>query len=72
MFKLHVQAVDAVIAAQYPHSFLSVSSQGLASIIQTSGNPDCHVILRGGSKGPNFQREHVDAVAGQFLGQIIN
>jgi 3-deoxy-7-phosphoheptulonate synthase len=40
-------AVDAVRAAAYPHSFLGVARQGLAAILTTSGNPDCHVILRG-------------------------
>ena len=46
-------AVDAVRAAAYPHHFLSVTEQGLAAIVATRGNPDCHVILRGGRGGPN-------------------
>ena len=47
-------AVDAVRAAAYPHSFLGVTEQGLAAIVATRGNPDCHVILRGGDGGPNY------------------
>ena len=47
-------AIDAVRAANYPHSFLGVTEQGLAAIIQTQGNPDCHVILRGGEGAPNY------------------
>src|SRR2546421_4770475 len=47
-------AIDAVRAAAYPHRFLGVTEQGLASIVITRGNPDCHVILRGGARGPNY------------------
>lgn len=47
-------AVDAVRSAAHPHHFLSVTKQGLAAIVQTRGNQDCHVILRGGKTGPNF------------------
>jgi 3-deoxy-7-phosphoheptulonate synthase len=46
-------AIDAVRAAAHPHSFLGVTEQGLAAIVSTRGNPDCHVILRGGQSGPN-------------------
>lgn len=52
-------AVDAVVAARAPHSFLSVTMQGLAAIVNTSGNQDCHMILRGGRKGPNYEEEDV-------------
>jgi 3-deoxy-7-phosphoheptulonate synthase len=53
-------AVDAVQAAQGSHSFLGVNEWGNASIIVTKGNDACHVILRGGSDGPNFSAEHVN------------
>ena len=46
-------AIDAVRSAAHPHRFLGVTEQGLAGIVSTRGNPDCHVILRGGSNGPN-------------------
>jgi 3-deoxy-7-phosphoheptulonate synthase len=54
-------AVDAVYAAAYPHVFLSVTEQGVAAIVTTKGNRDCHIILRGGKTGPNYGAE---AVAG--------
>jgi 3-deoxy-7-phosphoheptulonate synthase len=47
-------AIDAVRAAAHPHSFLGVTEQGLAGIVSTRGNPDCHIILRGGQSGPNY------------------
>jgi len=46
-------AVDAVRSAREPHHFLSVTKQGLSAIVATRGNPNCHVILRGGKDGPN-------------------
>jgi 3-deoxy-7-phosphoheptulonate synthase len=52
-------AIDAVLAAGHPHQFLSVTKQGLSAIVATRGNPDCHVILRGGSAGPNYGAEPV-------------
>jgi len=52
-------AVDAVRAARDPHHFLSVTKQGLAAIVATRGNPECHVILRGASSGPNYDVESV-------------
>lgn len=57
-------AVDAVGAAIHPHRFLSVTKQGLTAIVTTTGNPYCHVILRGGESGANYSREHIaDACA---------
>ena len=47
-------AIDAVRSAAHPHRFLGVTEQGLAGIVSTRGNPDCHVILRGGVGGPNY------------------
>lgn len=38
---------------------MGINSQGMASIVKTSGNKDCHVILRGGTGGPNYAAEHV-------------
>lgn len=56
-------AIDAIGAASHPHHFLSVTKSGHSAIIHTAGNPDCHVILRGG-KEPNYSTEHVkDSVA---------
>ena len=47
-------AIDAVRAAAHPHRFIGVTEQGLAGIVSTRGNPDCHLILRGGQNGPNY------------------
>lgn len=54
-----VAAVNAIGAASKPQTFLGVSEQGVASAVSTSGNPDCHVILRGGADGPNFDAQSV-------------
>ncbi len=54
-------AVDAVGAAIHPHHFLSVTKQGLAAIVATNGNPDVHIILRGGNNQPNYSAEHVES-----------
>ena len=55
-------AVDAIRAAQAPHHFLSVTKGGHSAIVSTTGNEDCHVILRGG-KQPNYDAENVSAAA---------
>ena len=58
-------AIDAIGAASHPHHFLSVTKAGHSAIVHTAGNPDCHVILRGG-KEPNYSAEHVKAAAEQL------
>ena len=58
-------AIDAIGAANHPHHFLSVTKTGHSAIVHTSGNPDCHVILRGG-KEPNYDSSHVKAAAQQL------
>ncbi len=52
-------AINAVSAASRPHNFLSVGKDGRSSIFTTSGNEDCHVILRGGRE-PNYQAQYVN------------
>jgi 3-deoxy-7-phosphoheptulonate synthase len=53
-------AIDAIRSSSHPHHFLSVTKQGVSAIVATAGNPECHVILRGGTDGPNFTRAHVE------------
>ncbi len=53
-------ATDAIQAAARPHHFLSVHKNGQVAIVETKGNKDCHVILRGG-KAPNYDAASVDA-----------
>lgn len=48
-------AVDAVLAAQHPHCFFSITKQGTAAIVHSKGNTSTHVVLRGGKTGPNYQ-----------------
>lgn len=52
-------AVNAIKAAMQPQTFLGVSEDGVASAVTTSGNPDCHIILRGGENGPNYGADNV-------------
>ncbi|MCG9745379.1 3-deoxy-7-phosphoheptulonate synthase AroG [Shewanella sp. Isolate8] len=58
-------AIDAIGAASAPHHFLSVTKYGHSAIVSTKGNPDCHIILRGG-KEPNYSAEHVQAISEQL------
>ncbi|MCW3173178.1 3-deoxy-7-phosphoheptulonate synthase AroG [Shewanella subflava] len=58
-------AIDAIGAANAPHHFLSVTKFGHSAIVSTKGNPDCHIILRGG-KVPNFSAEDVSVIQAQL------
>ena len=58
-------AIDAIKSASKPHHFLSVTKQGRSAIFQTSGNEDCHIILRGG-KHPNYDMFSVDDAGGML------
>jgi len=53
-------AADAIVAANAKHGFLGVNDKGNASIVVTTGNPNAHLILRGGSNGPNYDAESVE------------
>lgn len=55
-------ALDAIRSASQPHHFLSVTKEGLSAIFGTTGNPDCHVILRGGIR-PNYDTESINISA---------
>ncbi|CAN5738373.1 3-deoxy-7-phosphoheptulonate synthase [soil metagenome] len=52
-------AIDALSAASYPHQFMSVTEQGVAAIVETRGNRDTHLILRGGQRGTNYDEASV-------------
>jgi len=58
-------AVDAIQAASRPHVFMSLTKQGHSAIFSTTGNEDCHIILRGG-KQPNYDAESVQQATGQL------
>jgi len=59
-------ACDGIASSRHPHHFLSVTKQGVAAIVSTLGNPQCHVILRGGKTGPNYSGEKVAEVVEQL------
>ena len=59
-------AVDAVRAAAAPHAFAGIDDSGTPAILYTAGNPDCHVILRGGRGAPNYDAETVDGTLEQL------
>jgi len=58
-------AIDAIRSASQPHQFLSLTKAGHSAIFATSGNEDCHIILRGGRE-PNYDATHVDEAAHQL------
>ncbi len=59
-------AIEAVQSAAHPHCFLGHTKNGQSAIFGTSGNPYCHVILRGGKRGTNYTSEAVDKVSAQL------
>ena len=57
-----IVAIEAMHAASHPHSFLGIRADGTAAVVKTAGNPDAHVVLRGGRDLANHDRETVEAV----------
>ena len=62
-------ALDAIQAAAGQHSFLSVTKDGVAAIVKTKGNDACHVILRGGKGGTNYDPASIEMVVEQLEGR---
>ncbi|MFA7666362.1 MAG: 3-deoxy-7-phosphoheptulonate synthase [Burkholderiaceae bacterium] len=58
-------AIDAILAARSPHNFLGIHKNGHVAMVRTAGNPDCHLILRGG-RAPNFDAASVEAACGEL------
>ena len=56
-------AANAILAASHSQTFLGIDREGQASAVTTAGNPDCHLILRGGENGPNFDEDSVRTAA---------
>src|SRR5439155_9281733 len=54
-------AADALVACRSPHAFMGMTKMGQVAIFETAGNEDCHVILRGGTRGPNYGPDEIDA-----------
>jgi 3-deoxy-7-phosphoheptulonate synthase len=59
-------AIDAIQSASHSHTFLGHTKHGQSAIFVTTGNPDCHIILRGGRKTVNYTKECVTATAAQM------
>jgi len=59
-------AVDAIRSASHPHHFMSLTKQGRSAIFSTSGNEDCHIILRGGHE-PNYDAASVQGACGELV-----
>ncbi|HEU5076147.1 MAG TPA: 3-deoxy-7-phosphoheptulonate synthase [Polyangiaceae bacterium] len=59
-------AMNAMLAAAKPHSFLGVDSSGRVAVIRTRGNPTGHLVLRGGSQGPNYHAQCVAEAAARL------
>ena len=65
-------AMNAMVAASRPHHFLGINHHGLASIVTTTGNPDGHLVLRGGKHGPNYDEASVQQAAEELAGLGLN
>jgi 3-deoxy-7-phosphoheptulonate synthase len=59
-------AINALAAANHPHSFLGIDQDGVTSIVRTAGNPDCHIVLRGGRVRTNYDPESIADAVGQL------
>lgn len=64
-------AVDAIGAAMHPHHFLSLRKEGNSAIFSTKGNPDCHIILRGG-KSPNYDPDSINRASEELRAAGLN
>jgi 3-deoxy-7-phosphoheptulonate synthase len=62
-------ALNAMISARHPHHFVGINHDGAVSVIRTTGNPDRHIVLRGGAGGPNHQAADIDRAAALLAGE---
>jgi 3-deoxy-7-phosphoheptulonate synthase len=65
-------AIDACGAAAAAQAFLGIDGEGRAALVATAGNPDTHVILRGGRKGPNYSAADVERASNELAGKGLN
>ncbi len=59
-------AIDAMLSARHPHHFLGIDQDGCTSVVQTTGNPDAHVVLRGGRIGTNYDAGSISGAERQL------
>ena len=64
-------ATNAIIAARHPHSFLGITVDGTSAVVNTGGNPDRHLVLRGGDGGPNYSAADVERAVGLLAGEEL-
>ena len=65
-------AIDAILTAKVPHHFLGINQDGLASIVETTGNPDGHLVLRGGAVKPNYEAKDIEAAIKTLKKKAMN
>jgi len=65
-------AINAMIAASNPHSFLGIDGDGRVGVVRTAGNPHTHLVLRGGRGGTNYSRRDVEAAAAALAKAGVN
>ncbi|HEU6447733.1 MAG TPA: 3-deoxy-7-phosphoheptulonate synthase [Verrucomicrobiae bacterium] len=64
-------AIDAMSATRHPHSFLGMNEDGATAIVRTSGNPHCHVVLRGGRAKTNYDAESIRAAEEKLISEKL-
>jgi 3-deoxy-7-phosphoheptulonate synthase len=57
-------AADALVSCSAPHAFMGMTKMGAAAVFETTGNKDCHIILRGGTPGPNYGEAEIASACG--------
>jgi 3-deoxy-7-phosphoheptulonate synthase len=65
-------AIDAMLASRTSHHFLGINMDGLASIVKTTGNPDGHLVLRGGADQPNYYAEDIELAVKTLKQKALN
>ena len=65
-------AINAMLTAKIPHHFLGINQDGLASIVRTTGNPDGHLVLRGGAAKPNYEVGDIEAAVNALKQKAMN
>jgi len=67
-------AINAMVSSRTPHTFVGIDEKGQTCIVRTSGNPDVHIVLRGGATGPNYSAADIaraKAALGHQPGRLI-
>ena len=65
-------AADAILSARHPHCFMGITQTGEPAICTTTGNEDCHIILRGGRGGPNYTHPHLEKAMLALMTRRLN